>query len=289
MAAIESVSVFAPAKINLYLHVTGKRTDGYHLLDSLMVFAGIGDTVTAAPAPSLVLTIEGPFAEGLDAGSDNLVLKAARALQDATKCTKGAALTLTKRLPVASGIGGGSADAAATVKALCDLWDVELPEKELQDLALSLGADVPVCLKGTPSFVGGIGEELSPTPSLPPCWLVLVNPGVGVSTPAVFKARDGGFADPAPFDEAPESPERLAALLAQRRNDLEKPAQSIAPEIGAVLAALQNAGSCLLTRMSGSGATCFGVFANAEEAEAAVEHLLARNPHWWVAAAPLMR
>jgi len=288
MAAIESVSVFAPAKINLYLHVTGKRTDGYHLLDSLMVFAGIGDTVTAAPAPSLALTVEGPFAKGLDAGSDNLVLKAARALQDATGSQQGAALTLTKRLPVASGIGGGSADAAATLKALCDLWDVELPEKELQDLALSLGADVPVCLKGTPSFVGGIGEELSPAPSLPPCWLVLVNPGVGVSTPAVFKARDGGFADPAPFDEAPESPERLAALLAQRRNDLEKPAQSMAPEVASVLAALHTADHCLLARMSGSGATCFGVFANAEEAEAAVDRLSARNPHWWVAAAPLM-
>ena len=289
MAAIESVSVFAPAKINLYLHVTGKRSDGYHLLDSLMVFAGVGDTVTATPAKSLSLTIEGPFADGLDAAPDNLVLKAARALQGATGCQQGAALTLTKRLPVASGIGGGSADAAAALKALCDLWEVKPPEKELQDIALSLGADVPVCLKGTPSFVGGIGEKLSSAPSLPPCWLVLVNPGVGVSTPAVFKARAGGFADPAPFDEAPEAPERLTALLAERRNDLEKPAQSIAPEVGSVLAALHTVDHCLLARMSGSGATCFGVFSNADEAEAAAARLSAQNPQWWVAAAPLMR
>jgi len=288
MTAQNSVSLFAPAKINLYLHVTGKRDDGYHLLDSLMVFAGVGDVIDVRPADDLSLTIKGPFSDGLEADENNLVIKAAHALREASGCQKGAALTLTKELPVASGIGGGSADAAAALKALCDLWEVSLPDDKMHEIALSLGADVPVCLRGRPSFVGGIGEDLSAPPPLPPCWLVLVNPGVGVSTPAVFKARSGAFSSPARFDDSPEDARHLAEILQGRVNDLESPARMIAPTVDAAILGLAAEEDCLLARMSGSGATCFGLFETDEKANAAAANISDAKPDWWVAVAPLL-
>jgi len=288
MTAENSVSIFAPAKVNLYLHVTGKRDDGYHLLDSLMVFAGVGDIIEAASADDLSLAIVGPFAEGLETNDDNLVLKAARALQKTSGCKKGATLTLTKELPIASGIGGGSADAAATLKALVELWEIDLADEKMQEIALSLGADVPVCLRGRASFVGGIGEDLSAPPPLPPSWLVLVNPGVGVSTPEVFKARRGGFSSAAQFDETPKDAEQLAEFLAARTNDLEAPARKIAPAIDEVVERLGAQDACLLARMSGSGATCFGLFGEEDMAWDAALSIAEANPNWWVTAAPLM-
>ena len=166
------MSMPAPAKINLYLHVTGRRADGYHELDSLVVFADLGDTVTVAPDHGLRLTIDGPFASALPAGGDNLVLRAARALADAAGVEAKAAIGLTKRLPVAAGLGGGSADAAAALGALAALWGIEAGSEMLEDFARGLGADVPACLGGRPAFVGGIGEALSPAPPLPPAWVV---------------------------------------------------------------------------------------------------------------------
>jgi 4-diphosphocytidyl-2-C-methyl-D-erythritol kinase len=194
----------------------------------------------------------------------------------------------TKRLPVAAGIGGGSADAAAALRGLAQLWRTDLSEPEMMALALSLGADVPVCLTGRPMAVSGVGERMVAAPDLPPAWLVLVNPRVPLSTPAVFKARTNCFSDPAPLETTPCDAIVLAALLASRRNDLTPAALSLVPVVGEVLARLAAAPGCLLARMSGSGATCFGLFANQAEAKAAAKSLSAVQPGWWVAPAPLI-
>ena len=225
----------AHAKINLYLHVTGKRPDGYHLLDSLAVFAAVHDVVELAPAPTLSLAIGGPFGAGLAAESDNLVLRAARALAQATGATAGAALTLTKNLPVASGIGGGSADAAAALRLLAAAWGVEIPP----GLAATLGADVPVCLASRPCRMEGVGERLTPHAPLPPCGLVLVNPGVAVATPSVFKARRAPFSERANLPDQWPAATALAATLATLSNDLQTPAEALCPPITAVLTALR--------------------------------------------------
>ncbi|MBD3679712.1 MAG: 4-(cytidine 5'-diphospho)-2-C-methyl-D-erythritol kinase [Rhodobacteraceae bacterium] len=277
----KTVEVFAPAKINLTLHVTGLRDDGYHLLDSLVAFADIGDTIRATEADELGLSIEGPFASALPLSDDNLVLCAARSLG----APRGAVITLTKRLPVASGIGGGSADAAATLLALSRLWGVSLPD---EDAVLALGADVPVCLAGQPVRMSGVGEGLSPVPSLPPLHIVLVNPGVSVSTPEVFRAlrQKDNAPMPGPFPDWPDA-EAFCAWLAAQRNDLELPARTMAPAIGVVLARLEATPGCLLARMSGSGATCFGLYADRVGADAAAAEIKARHPDWWVEAAGL--
>ncbi|MEE9194945.1 MAG: 4-(cytidine 5'-diphospho)-2-C-methyl-D-erythritol kinase, partial [Alphaproteobacteria bacterium] len=213
MADPVRLSIPAPAKINLYLHLTGKRSDGYHLLDSLIAFAGTHDRVSMAPADRLSLTIEGPYGDGLKGKeADNLVLKAARHLGAAARTEAGADIRLDKRLPVASGIGGGSADAAAALSGLSELWGID--GTDMEKLALELGADVPACLLGSAAFIGGIGEEITAARALPAAGLVLVNPGVTLATPDVFKARQGGFSLPGRFAEAPATVTELAALLA---------------------------------------------------------------------------
>lgn len=272
----------ARAKLNLYLHVTGRRDDGYHLLDSLVAFAEAGDALTAAPADASTLSIDGPFAAALRDEGDNLVLRAARALATATGATRGAALTLTKNLPVASGIGGGSADAAATLRALCRLWDIEPNGDMLDTIAVKLGADVPVCLDGRAAFIGGVGERRDAAPRLPVAGLVLVNPGIPLATPAVFAKRLGAFSQAARFTTPPHDPAGLAALLRERRNDLTDAALSLVPAIRDVLAALEASPGCLLARMSGSGATCFGVYADRASAEAAAAFLGRKTQGWWV-------
>ncbi len=296
-ASAPAIRVEAPAKVNLYLHLLGRRADGLHELDSLIAFAGVGDSlaVEAAPAGCLTLTIDGPFADRLaPAGNsdtdDNLVLRAARLLAEACGGGDrfGAKIRLTKRLPVAAGLGGGSADAAAALRALERLWGVDPGPERRQAITRALGADVPVCLAGRPAFVGGIGERLAPVPPLPQAHLVLVNPGVPLPTAAVFGARTGAFSEPARFDEAPSGAAALARLLAARRNDLTRPALNLAPAVGAVLAALGEAPGCLLARMSGSGATCFGLFAEAAAAAAAARAIAAARPDWWVRPAPLL-
>jgi 4-diphosphocytidyl-2-C-methyl-D-erythritol kinase len=262
----------APAKVNLFLHVTGRRPDGYHELDSLAVFAGVGDVVTAAAGPALGLTFSGPFGGALSAEPDNLVLRAARALSPAGA----AALHLEKNLPIASGIGGGSADAAAALRALAKLWG---PQTDLAPLALRLGADVPVCLASRAMRMQGIGEVLSPAPALPACGLVLVNPGVAVPTPAVFKARTGGFSAPADLPAGWNSAAAMVASLAACKNDLQQAAIGIAPVIGDVLATLARLPGALLARMSGSGATCFALFETPAAAQAAAT--LIEPAAWW--------
>ena len=274
--AAEPVREAAPAKINLALHVTGRRADGYHLLDSLVCFVACGDTVEATPAAETRLTLEGPMAAGLAAEPDNLVLRAARLMPGV------AALRLTKRLPLASGIGGGSADAAATLRALARLHGLPLPGPEA---VLGLGADVPVCLAGQPCRMTGIGETLTPV-ALPPAHLVLVNPGLACPTPEVFRALARRDNPPLPDIPAFADAADLARWLSATRNDLEPPALTLRPGIAAPLAALRGTPGCLLARMSGSGATCFGLYASDAEAQAAARSLA--RPGWWVAAAPLL-
>ncbi len=272
----------APAKVNLYLRVVGRQPDGYHLLDSLAVFAGVADRLMVAPAAELSLTLAGPFGAALAAEPDNLVLRAARALAAQAGIVARGQLALEKYLPVASGIGGGSADAAAAIRLLCRFWKLTPSGADLADIAIRLGADVPVCLGGFPARMGGIGEFLAPAPELPAYGMVLVNPGVALSTQAVFRARAGGFSTPAALPQRWRDAAEMAAGLALLGNDLQAPAIALCPEIGGVLAAIAAARGCLLAQMSGSGATCFGLFDDAETAARAAT-VLAR-PGWWVSA-----
>lgn len=274
----------APAKVNLSLLVTGRRADGYHLLDSLVVFGPAADVLSARPAPTLTLRLDGQFAAGLVAEPDNLVLRAARCLLDWSGTARGAALVLDKRLPVASGIGGGSADAAAALRVLCRLWGLRPGADTLAAMALRLGADVPVCLDRRPVRMTGIGESLAPLPALPPCGLLLVNPGVAVATADVFRTRSAAFSTPQDLPASWPDAAALARTLAALGNDLEAPAVALAPVIGHVLDALRALPGCLLARMSGSGATCFGLFASAAQAAAAAGAL---PPAWWRSSGPL--
>ncbi len=267
----------APAKVNLFLHVVGRRADGYHLLDSLAVFPPIGDALMGERASGLTLTVEGEFSAALREDADNLVSRAARMLASAAGVAADARLILEKKLPVASGIGGGSADAAAALRLLSRLWHVPIPD----GLAVRLGADVPVCLASRPMRMAGVGDILIPAPALPECGIVLVNPGVAVSTPAVFAARSGSaFSPPADLPSGWRDARDFFAWLGGVGNDLEIPAISLCPPVADVLVALRGAPSCRLARMSGSGATCFGLFADARSASRATAAL--RRTGWWV-------
>lgn len=278
----------ARAKVNLFLHVRGRRPDGRHTLESLAVFPEIGDVLAIESAAGRTLSLGGPFGIDLGAGDDNLVMRAVAALAEATGEARGAALHLDKTLPVASGIGGGSADAAAALRLAGQLWEVALPPAQLEALALALGADVPVCLASRPAMMGGIGERLGPAPALPAFWMVLVNPLRGLPTAAVFAALDRRDNPPGPA--APAGFADLGALvawLARQRNDLEAPARSLLPAIGAVLGALRWQPACRLARMSGSGATCFGLFDSEPAALEAAAAIRLAEPGWWVAPAPV--
>ena len=279
--------MLARAKINLYLHVLGRRADGYHLLDSLIVFAETGDVLEGTAASAISLKIEGPFAEKLAGEGDNLVLRAAQGLRELAHIDTGAAITLTKNLPVASGIGGGSADAAAALRLLSALWKVTPGRQEMERLALTLGADVPVCLDSRPSFVGGVGEEITTAGAMPSVHLLLVNPGLATPTPAVFKARKPEFSAVARWRQAPKDARGLADALRARRNDLTEAAMAVTPAIRDVLQAIEATRDCLLSRLSGSGATCFGLYETKASAEAACAAVRRARPDWWAVAAPM--
>ena len=289
-AATGALRLAAPAKLNLYLHVVGRRPDGYHLLDSLAAFAAVGDELTFLPAPELALTIDGPFGSSLAVDDDNLVLKAARVLAAHAGRRPAAAIHLTKRLPVASGIGGGSADAAATLQGLNRLWTLGLPDTTLARIGLTLGADVPVCLAGVPSFFGGIGEEVAAAGLLPNAHIVLVNPGMPLATASVFRARAQAAAPYSPaarWTHAVPDAVTLAGLLAKRSNDLTAAAIDLLPAIADVLTALEQQPPCLLARLSGSGATCFGLFAERGAAREAAAAIADAHRQWWVVATTL--
>jgi 4-diphosphocytidyl-2-C-methyl-D-erythritol kinase len=272
----------APAKVNLYLHVTGRRADGYHLLDSLIVFTALSDQLELRLADGMSLSVEGTFADGAGPSDENLVLRAARALADAAGVDKGMAATLTKNIPSAAGLGGGSADAAAALRGLMQLWDIPPDAVDLPSLALKLGADIPVCLARDTSFVGGIGEEIVPAPILPDAGMLLVNPGVALATPSVFAGRRGGFVPSGRFSGPPATVEALADMLRERGNSLAEAAIRLAPVIEDVLAALEAAPGCRLARMTGSGATCFGLF-DGEAAATDAAGALQRDG-WWIQA-----
>ncbi|MFQ5973046.1 MAG: 4-(cytidine 5'-diphospho)-2-C-methyl-D-erythritol kinase [Alphaproteobacteria bacterium] len=288
MSASDSrVRVAAPAKINLYLHVTGRRPDGYHLLDSLVTFAELADEVEVRPSGALRLSVNGPFAEAVGPVDDNLVIRAARALAARLGRAPEAAITLTKKVPVAAGLGGGSADAAATLLALCRLWKAPLARADLLAVGSRLGADVPVCLQGRPMRVHGIGELLQPAPRLPSVPVVLVCPHSKLPTPEVFSTFSGPFSRPSPIERDLAEVESLARALAQRANDLTEPASELCPEVRTVLHALGTTPECRLARMSGSGPSCFGVYDHAAAATTAARALAGRG--WWVAASRTMR
>jgi 4-diphosphocytidyl-2-C-methyl-D-erythritol kinase len=270
----------APAKVNLALHVTGRRSDGYHLLDTLVVFTEAGDRVSVAPAQQDSFAIEGPFASRLQDEADNLVLNARDLLRERHGGLPPVAITLEKNLPIASGIGGGSSDAAAALRALVRFRRRDLSAGMLAASALPLGADLPMCLHARTLLARGIGEEIEPVEGLPQLHMVLANPGVAVPTPAIFRALANRENPPLP---ALPGPGGLSAWLAETRNDLETPARALAPQIDDALSALGASGAAL-ARMSGSGATCFGLFASAGEAQAAASAIAARHPAWYVTA-----
>ncbi|MCO6409562.1 4-(cytidine 5'-diphospho)-2-C-methyl-D-erythritol kinase [Hoeflea alexandrii] len=279
----------APAKINLALHVTGRRADGFHLIESLVVFTELGDRVSVETSGDDVFRLEGQESQvlaGEDAGN-NLVVRARDMLRaDAMRSARDLSpvqICLDKRLPVASGIGGGSADAAAALKLLCQHWDYHPGAETLSRIALDLGADVPMCLDGRPLIARGIGEALTPVELGFPLDMVIVNPRVGVSTPKVFHALECRENPPLPKPQGLGDREHFIAWLRQARNDLQPAAQRMVPEISQCLSALETAGA-RMARMSGSGASCFGLFADAAEALAAAQKLKQDQPDWFIAA-----
>jgi 4-diphosphocytidyl-2-C-methyl-D-erythritol kinase len=278
------LKIRAPAKINLALHVTGKRADGYHLIDSLVTFSDLGDELAFAASDADEFFINGPFASGLqrqDAGK-NLVIAArdsARALASNHPCPP-VSIHLTKNLPIASGLGGGSSDAAAALRGLNQFWGLSLSEHELRAAGLALGADVPMCLAGKPLRAAGVGEEITLLDSFPALDLVLVNPGVEVSTAAIFKALLKKDNRPMSSKANLASFHAACEFLSAQHNDLQRPATALQPVIADCLAALSDHGA-MLTRMSGSGATCFGMFTNAANAARAAKAIASRHPGWW--------
>lgn len=282
-----SLSAFAPAKVNLFLHVGPLAADGYHPLASLMVFADVGDTVAVQAAEAPEFQVTGPFGHLIEQGPDNLVVQAARALFEHVKGPQPPfRLLLDKQLPVAAGLGGGSSDAGATLRLLNSALDLAIQDEMLTAIAARLGADGPVCLWGKSAVARGRGDRLSAPPTFAPIDAVLVNPRVPSSTGAVYRAYDEAGApggdDLPPLPDAFESPEEMAAILSWCRNDLEAPAVRLAPAIGEVLEILRAEPETLLARMSGSGATCFALCAGDIEAEGLAERLQSMRPDWWV-------
>lgn len=278
-------SRIAPAKINLALHVTGKRTDGYHLLESLVVFAEFGDRIAVTHAPSDRLEITGPFSAGIGDDVDNLVVRARAALRDRYReyAARTVCIRLEKNMPVASGIGGGSSDAAATLKALSALYNLDVDSDGLCDIGLTLGADVPMCVYGTPLVARGIGDRIEPVNNFPALDMVLINPGVSVATAAIFALLEKPVSQPLPRITEQLSFGAVLDFLASTQNDLQAPALDSAPQIGKALEAITQAGAAF-ARMSGSGATCFGLFERQDAAEKAAAAISRFHPDWFVRA-----
>lgn len=287
-----SIAQIAPAKINLALHVTRRREDGFHDLESLVVFADVADEIEAVAADSDSLIIVGPFAKGLNAGPSNLVCRAVAAFRARwpEAVSSGLAMRLTKNLPVAAGIGGGSADAAAALRLMVSQAQHAIPVHELSDMAATLGADVPACLVSRPLLARGVGELLEPLPDFPALHVVLVNPMVPLATADVFRRLRAHDNYPLPALPVPLTrPVQIGIWLAETRNDLQPPAVKLLPVIGEVVDRLAQAQGCMLARMSGSGATVFGLFGSSGQAHQAAQMMREHDPEHWVAAAPLLQ
>lgn len=283
------LTIFAPAKINLYLHVTGRLDNGYHMLDSLIAFADIGDEVEIAPAQEFSFSIQGPYSKAFgpkdrDASPDssNLVVQAVWALSQAAQKIPNIHITLTKNLPLASGMGGGSSNAAAAIWGLLEWWKIPRQTPYLQGLMARLGADVPVCLPCSAARVRGIGDILDPAPAMPEIPVVLVHPKKLCMTADVFSRFSGNFREPIPLPRSFEKHDDLFTFLSRQDNDLMSAAVSAVPEIGNALNVLKSQNGCALARMSGSGATCFGLFINDVDAKNAAHTISKENPDWWV-------
>ncbi len=278
----------APAKINLTLHVTGQRDDGYHLLDSLVVFADVADQIDVTLATDLRISVNGPFSEGVPTDHTNLVIRAAETLRRVHGVTQGAAITLEKHLPNAAGIGGGSSDAATALSLLADLWNVPPLSPHMAEV-LALGADVPVCMAApTPQRMTGIGDVLTPVLNLPDCAVVLVNPRVKVPTQGIFRGLSSR-SNP-PMDSLPDGADfdGFVHWLRQQRNDLLPPARALAPEIDTALAKLSAMPNVKFAGMSGSGATCFGLVPNMADARHVARAIQVSEMAWWVAPAQVL-
>lgn len=288
-AASGELTEFAPAKVNLTLHVLGRRPDGYHEIESLVVFADVGDRLTLVPDDVLELVVQGPTAASVGESDGNLVLKAARALADRVPDLRLGRFQLYKQLPVAAGLGGGSSDAAAALRLLAHANELSLGDSRLYAAAAATGADVPVCLDPRPRMMRGIGEILSDPIALPKLFAVLVNPGVAVATKDVFAALAApalkAHAEPDDFVCADATD--LVSVLGSRRNDLEAPAIGLQPVIADVLAELRAQPDCRLARISGSGATCFALLGTLSAAQAAARAISSAHPGWWVRATAL--
>ena len=285
----KTLSIFAPAKINLYLHVTGRLDNGYHTLDSLIGFADIGDRVEITPSPDFQFEVDGPYARSfqpkeLDSSpsSSNLVTQAAWALSRATQKVPNIYARLTKNLPLGSGLGGGSSDAAAIIWGLLEWWGLPKNMPYLNGLMARLGADIPVCLNCQSARIRGIGDILDPVPDIPEMPIVLVYPGRPCPTADVFMRYQGSFKEPVPLPETFGSIDRFATFLATVDNDLMEAACEIVPEINNVIQALETQKGCKIARMSGSGSSCFALFGNEADARNAAVTLADENPDWWV-------
>jgi 4-diphosphocytidyl-2-C-methyl-D-erythritol kinase len=282
-----AVQELAPAKINLDLHVTGRRADGYHELDSLTAFAAFGDRLALHEHDRLELVLSGPFTGALAAEPDNLVLRAARRLAACAGRAAAVRIMLEKRLPVAAGLGGGSADAAAALRGLNRLWRLGMTPAELAEIATGLGADVPVCLAGRTARMRGVGERVEPWDGMPPLPVLLVNPNLPLATAAVFGALEAiGESAGRPWPP-PREADAFVEWLRAGANHLEPPAMRLLPQICDVLTGLAAQKSCTLARMSGSGATCFGLFATAASRDAAAAAIGRARPGWWLAASTI--
>ena len=280
--------LIAPAKLNLCLHITGKRMDGYHTLESLVAFTELGDTLEITPAQTLTLNVTGPFAEALHISEDqNLVMKAASMLRLRTGANIGARMVLHKQLPVGSGLGGGSADAAAALCGLHRFWRVDYDENVLHTIAVKLGSDVPACLASHPAWVCGAGEQVKPLAAFPKAWVVLVNPRQPLLTVDVYRGFKGNFSAPGAMPERFSSVENLVEAIGAKRNDLQEPATLLMPVINDMLAAISATRGCLLSRMSGSGPTCFGIYADEAEAQQSAHGLQQTYSNWWCVATGL--
>lgn len=278
-----SLSVVAPAKLNLFLHITGKRADGYHLLESLVAFTNYGDVLDIEPSDNLILSITGEFADSLSADENNLVMRAAKLLRERENVNAGAHITLHKNLPIGSGFGGGSSDAAATLNALAQFWDISFDAS----IAMELGSDVLVCIASRPAYMRGVGEQLMPVRLKAPLHVVLLHPRTPLLTADVYRHFSGDFTAPMNLPAIIENNAQLLALLHSTHNALDSAAIAAMPSIAAMLAALDNTEHCLLSRMSGSGAGCFAFYETAGHAAKAAEYLKRTHIEWWCVATHL--
>lgn len=272
----------APAKVNLYLHITGKRANGYHELDSLAVFTEFGDMLEFSAADTLSLIVHGAFASAIDTSSGNLVLRAAEALRRTANISQGAKIILTKNIPVGAGLGGGSSDAAATLIALNQFWQLNFPLKQLAEIGLPLGSDIPVCLAGKPARIRGIGEQVDPVSMPTSLWMLLVTPNKPLLTAEVYKHFKGPFSA-----SVPSVPTDILALR-PLNNDLQMPATALMPVIGDIIKAIAGTPDCKLARMSGSGAACFGLYETEQTARRAQDVIKQSQPGWWITLTKVM-